>query len=127
LGAGKIGGSVLVDENADLTILVNHTILKDVRSSDSNVQGLSRMFVSAFVHETFVGQSQWLFKSLFEVSVCRLVWVSGVCIVCLQVLVSGLGISAGPPRSLQSATPLRSVLIPCSVELPQNHVWDILT
>jgi hypothetical protein len=31
LDAGNIGGSVLVDENPDLTIVVNHTVLKEAR------------------------------------------------------------------------------------------------
>jgi hypothetical protein len=43
---GYIGGSILLDENADLTVLVTHTLLKDLQSPDSNVQSLALTFIA---------------------------------------------------------------------------------
>jgi hypothetical protein len=43
---GYIGASVLLDENADLTVLITHTLLKDLQSPDSNIQSLALTLIA---------------------------------------------------------------------------------
>jgi hypothetical protein len=43
---GYIGASLLLDENADLSVLVTHTLLKDLQSPDPNIQSLALTFIA---------------------------------------------------------------------------------
>lgn len=43
---GYIGASILLDENAELSVLVTHTLLKDLQSNDPNIQALALTFIA---------------------------------------------------------------------------------
>ena len=43
---GYLGGAILLDETADLTVLVTHTLLKDLQSPDPNIQSLALAFIA---------------------------------------------------------------------------------
>lgn len=43
---GYLGGAVLLDETADLTVLVTHTLLKDLQTPDPNIQCLALAFIA---------------------------------------------------------------------------------
>jgi hypothetical protein len=43
---GYIAGSILIDESSDLTVLVTQTLLKDLQSSDPNIQSLALAFIA---------------------------------------------------------------------------------
>ena len=43
---GYIAGAILIDESSDLTVLVTQTLLKDLQSSDPNIQCLALAFIA---------------------------------------------------------------------------------
>lgn len=66
---GYIGASVILDENAELSVLVTQTLLRDLQSSDPNIQNLALTFIancgSAEVSRAVASEVQKLVNSSF--------------------------------------------------------------